>query len=195
MVLFGRSNGGDMILANQSIESLKQAEQIEAYLELDSVNSVLLQDFIQKHQIGAKINYHNKDQAEISVLKADPENNTVVVSYDPYQYRLQNNGFTEIASTANIDDLMVVDALFTSHDTLHKHQAQFRALRKMVENALLELNRDPEAFYQAIEPHLRHLQYHEFLNSLTKIEWLTPPLSDALAQRIEASGLPTDGLL
>lgn len=196
VVLFDRSNGGDMILANQSIESLKQAEQIEAYLELDSVNSVLLQDFIEKHQIGAQINYHNKDQAEISVLKADPKNNnTVVVSYDPYQYRLQKNGFTEIASTANIDELMVVDGLFTSHDTLHKHQAQFRALKKMVEDALLELKRDPEAFYQIIKPHLRHLQYQEFLNSLTKIEWLAPPLSDALAQRIEASGLPTDGLL
>lgn len=196
VVLFDRSNGGDMILANQSIQTIKQAEEIEAYLELDSVNAVLLQDFIAKHQIHAHINYYNKDQAEISVLKTHPDQaTTVVVSYDPYHYRLQKNGFQEIASTADITDLLVVDALFTSQETLQKHQVQFEALKKMVDEALIALNRDPQAFYQTIKPHLRHLRYEDFLNSLTKIEWLSSPISEELVQRIQASGLPMDGLL
>jgi len=195
VLFFDRSNGGDMILANQSIEALKQAQQIEAYLELDSINYVLLQDFIEKHQITAQIQYNNKDQAEISVMKAQPDNNTLVVSYDPYHYQLQKNGFKEIASTANIDDLMVVDALFTSQAALDKHQAQFLALKKMVNDALAVLKADPDAFYQTIKPHLRGIRYEEFLKSLTKIMWLEPPISEKLMQRIQTSGLPTDGVL
>lgn len=196
VMFFDRSNGGDMILANRTIEALKQATEIEAYLELDSINTVLLQDFVEKHQITAHIQYNNRDQAEISVLKVQPDDPpTLVVSYDPYQYQLQENGFVEIASTASIDDLLVVDALFTSQTTLAKHQAQFMALKKMVNKAMVELKADPKAFYETIKPHLRDVRYQEFLQSLTKIEWIELPLSDSLARRIQTSGLPTEGLL
>lgn len=196
VMFFDRSNGGDMILANRTIEALKQATEIEVYLELDSINTVLLKDFIEKHQITAHIQYNNRDQAEISVLKVQEDDPpTLVVSYDPYQYQLQQNGFVEIASTASIDDLLVVDALFTSQTTLAKHQAQFMALKKMVNKAMVELKADPKAFYETIKPHLRDLRYQEFLQSLTKIEWIELPLPDSLAQRIQTSGLPTEGLL
>ncbi len=196
VLFFDRSNGGDMILANRSIEAIKQAQHIEAYLELDSINNFLLQDFIGKHQITAQINYNNRDQAEISVLKAkNHDAATMIVTYDPYQYQLQSNGFKEIASTASIDDLVVVDALFTTQATLEKHQTQFMVLRKMVDDAMLALKKDPKAFYETVKPNLRDVRYADFLQSLTKVEWIELPLPESLVRRIEASGLPTDGLL
>ncbi|PLA73541.1 hypothetical protein CYQ88_10560, partial [Hydrogenovibrio sp. SC-1] len=171
ILFFDRSNGGDMILANRSIDAIKQTQQIEAYLELDSINNFLLQDFIEKHQITAQINYNNRDQAEISVLNAkDHDAATIIVTYDPYQYQLQSNGFKEIASTASIDDLVVIDALFTTQATLERHQEQFKVLRKMVDDAMLALKKDPKAFYETVKLNLRDVRYSDFLQSLTKID-------------------------
>ncbi len=71
LMLFDRSNGGDMILSNLSIDELKQTDKMmDVYLEIDSINSELIKDFSSYYKINEhKLRYINKDQAVIAKLK------------------------------------------------------------------------------------------------------------------------------
>lgn len=63
VILIDRSNGGDMILANKSLETLQKSKKIDAYLEVDSINQEILLDFLQKNHINEdKINFINKEK-------------------------------------------------------------------------------------------------------------------------------------
>lgn len=101
IITFDRSYGGDLIMSNLSIEALQKASHIDAYLELDSINNTLLTDFMVQHEIDVKkINYINKDQANIATLQNSASlKPTIIVTYSPYNISLEKNGFDEIAST------------------------------------------------------------------------------------------------
>ena len=128
IMLFDKSNGGDVLLSNISLEKLlKTDEQIDAYLEIDSINSILLEDFLKIHNLkNKKINYINEDQAYISKLKSkDLKNPTIIVTYTPYNYDLEKNGFSELSSTKNSSDLLVIDAMFTNENFLMNIKKSF----------------------------------------------------------------------
>lgn len=195
IVLFDQSNGGDIILSNMPLQALGKQKHIDAYLELDSINSTLLNDFLSNYEISSEIKYHNKDQAEISTLKEENmPGPTIIVTYDPYQYKLQDNGFQEIASTKNGSNLLVIDALFTTPKKLIEHRTQFQAIKLMVDQALLDLNKDPKTFFNVIKHYMEGESYEDFQNSLTKIKWVNRP-TKGLLEKIEASGLPLKNLL
>ena len=48
IMLFDISNGGDMVMSNKTIKELQDSkEKIKTYLEIDSVNSLILKDFLK----------------------------------------------------------------------------------------------------------------------------------------------------
>lgn len=197
VMMFNRSDGGDVVLANASLETLQSASSIDVYLEIDSINQVVLSDFA--HSTGldeAVFNYQNRDQAFIATLSAQKlEKPTLVVTYNPYDLQLRRQGFQELASTDNGLSLLVVDALFTRESAFNRHEAQFRALKQMVDDALVELEKDPQAYYQVISPYLLDISYEDFLWSLETITWLNRDIPEDLKNRLMSAGFPIRALV
>lgn len=198
VMLFDRSNGGDVIMSNTSIEELqKNDKMIDAYLEMDSINYTMLQDFISRYDINEKrINYLNRDQLEISQLKNELANKqTLIITYIPYNARLAKNGFKEILSTKNTLDLLVVDALFTTEANFIKHNEQYKQIKIYVDKAIELSKNDPKEFYQTIKPYMHEMSYEEFQDSLKDIEWINTKPTGALLNRMRKASFPTKDLL
>jgi len=198
IILFDRSDGGDIILSNKTIQELQNTDKpINAYLEIDSINSDLLKYFINKHNLKDKnINYINKAQAEISSLrKKDMLSPTIIVTYVPYNYTLEKNGFQEIASTDDSLDLIVLDALFTTSEVLDKHQHQFKELKKLIDKSVVILHNNPQEFYNVVKPYMLDMSYSEFLLALEDVLWINKDVSSKLKERMNDIGFPSRGLL
>lgn len=196
IMMFDRSNGGDLVMGNISIIDLQNTEEeIDVYLELDSINHTLLKGFLAKYKLQNKsINYLNKDQTQIKLLpmRAKP---TLVITYIPYNIELQKRGFIELASTKDSLDLLVVDAMFTKNELFYAHKKQFVELKKVVDKSIADLHRDPKAFYEIIKPYLHNLNYNEFKDSLNDIVWINHDLSDNLKSRLNNENFPIRDLL
>ncbi len=197
LILFDRSNGGDLIMSNFSINALQNSTQkIEAYLEMDSVNLVLLEDFIKKYAIDEqRIVFNNRDQVEISTLKAPTQQPVLVVTYIPFNKALEKNGFKEILSTKSLSDLLVVDALYTTKEVLLANEATLKQLKVLINDALLVLKQNPQAYYQTIKPYLHDMSYQDFIQALDDIIWLNQPLDEALKLRMRQASFPIKDLL
>jgi len=187
-ILLDRSDGGDMILSNKSLEMIRQAKHIYAYLEIDSINADLLQDFIRFHHLDTKhFTFINKDQAQIQNLRPDPSKTILVVTYSPYDSTLKKAGFKVLSSTRSTKELVVIDALCT-HKTLLKTQKQrFNALKKVIDRAIKEIETDPKGSYALIKGYLGNLSYTDYINAFSGIRWINHP-SDTLLQRIRSIG-------
>lgn len=198
IMLFDRSNGGDLIMSNYSIAELQSnSDPIHAYLEMDSVNLTILNDFIRKFAIDeSRIEYIDRDQNEISLLKnAEPNKQVLIVTYIPYDIILKRNGFKEIMSTKNKLDILVIDALFTDQSELIQHKEQFIALKRIVDEAILSLHSNPQEFYKTIAPYFNEMTYEQFIKNLDDIEWINKDLDPALKLRIQESSFSTKDLL
>lgn len=198
VMLFDRSYGGDIVMSNFSISKLQNTKDtIDVYLEMDSINNTLFKDFVQKHGLQNKnINYINRDQAYISTLKnKNPNKPTILVTYIPYDTKLEKNGFKNIASTKTDLDLLVIDALFTTQKTLHDHESQFVALKKLVDRAISKLEEDPKEFYDTIKPYILDLSYENFESDLDNIIWVNKNISNELKEQMKNSHYPMGGLL
>ena len=196
--MFDRSFGGDVIMSNRTLQELLDSnETLEAYLELDSINNTLLRDFITIHGLEKrKIHYKNNDQAYIGSLKAKHmKKPLLIVTYTPYNFHLATNGFKEIASTKEGLDLLVVDALFTSKDSLEKHKEQYIKLSQLIRKAISALRSDPQEFYERVKIYLPETSYEEFLDSLGDIVWLDGTLPEDLKERLEKAKFSTKELL
>lgn len=193
VMMFDRSYGGDVVMGNASINDLKSTEAvIDAYLEMDSINITLLNDFLKKYKLEEKkINYINKDQAYISMLKhSDMKNMTLIITYSPYDNYLIKDGFKELASTKDGLDLLVVDAMFTTDKVFDEHQQQFTELKKLVDKSLLALKDNPKEYYEIIKAYLPETSYEEFQDSLEDIVWINKTLSPELEKRLNQANFP-----
>lgn len=196
IMMFDRSNGGDLIMSNLSVEELQKLEsKIDIYLEIDSINKTLIDDFIATFNLKEKdFNFLNRDQTQIENLKATSIP-TLIATYIPYNLQLEKNGFKEIASTKDNLKLLVVDALFTKNEIFNKHKTQFKDLKNLVNRAVSALEKDPKEFYETIKPYILEIDYEEFQASLGDIVWINDNLSDELKTRMHKSGLPIRDLL
>ena len=196
IMMFDRSNGGDLVMGNLSVEDLQNTtSQIDAYLELDSINNTVLKDFLLKYKLeGKNINYRNRDQVAIKQLQADSKP-TLAVTYIPYNLALEKQGFMELASTKDSLNLLVVDALFTRTETYDAHKKQFSELKKLVDKSVESLKKDPKEFYTTIKPYMSDMSYDEFVNSLGDIVWINRDISDELKQRMNQAEFPTRDLI
>jgi len=196
IILLDRSNGGDLVMSNSSIEELQENKsKIDVYLEMDSVNYTVLQDFIAINKLKEEnLRYHNMDQIQIEKLQATNKP-TIIVTYIPYNLKLEKQGFKALASTKESLNLLVVDALFTGVDTLKKHKKQFESLKILIDKAIADLEKDPKAFYDTVKPYLLEMSYEEFLDSIDDIVWINKNISPKLKSRMLQADIPTRNLL
>ncbi|WP_345978588.1 ABC transporter substrate-binding protein [Sulfurimonas sp. HSL3-2] len=199
VMLLDRSYGGDMIFSNKSIEEIQNSDsKIDAYLEMGSVNSLLLKYFLEEYHVDkSRINYINKDQAIIENLKsAKFKSKTVlIVTYSPYDIRLKRNGFHEIACTKNGLTLVVVDALYTSKNMYETHKDKFIELKKAIDNAIEVMHKDPKKYYETVKPYLKGYTYDDFLLSLNEVKWINKDLSKELKQKLDSIEFPTEAIV
>lgn len=196
ILLFDKSNGGDVIMSNLNIEELQKIEkQIDVYLEMDSINSILFEDFMNKHDLKNKnYNYINKDQAFISELKTSP-NPTIIVTYVPYNIKLEKNGFKNLASTKDNFDLLVIDAMFMKKELFFENKETFIELKKLVDKSIINLQKDPKEFYETVKNYLPNTDYEEFLKSLDDIIWINKDVSPKIIEKLSDNNFPTRDLL
>jgi len=198
IMLFDRSNGGDLIMSNHSITELKNSNtDIQAYLEIDSINYTLLEDFIKKFSIDEqRINFINRDQSEISSLKnTHSKEQIVIVTYIPFNTALEKSGFKEILSTKRGLDLLVIDSLYTQKETFIKHEQQFKVLKKVTDKAIKALQNNPLEFFQTIKNYLDPLSYAEFNTGLKDIIWINEDLPESLKIRMRKASFPIKDIL
>lgn len=196
ILLFDKSNGGDVIMSNLNIEELQKIEnEIDVYLEMDSINSILFEDFINKHDLKNKnFNYLNKDQAFISELKTS-QNPTIIVTYVPYNIKLEKNGFKNLASTKDNFDLLVIDAMFMKKELFLENKETFIELKNLVDKSIINLQKDPKEFYETVKDYLPNTDYEEFLKSLDDIIWINKDVSPKIIEKLSDNNFPTRDLL
>jgi len=198
IMIFDKSNGGDMILSNLTLDELsKTNKDIDAYLEIDSVNSILLNDFIRSNNLqDKKINYINEDQSNISRLKANEINNpTIIVTYTPYNNILEKNYFRELSSTKKSDDLLIIDGMYVKKDFYYENKETFVKLKKLVDDSIINLQNNPKEFYNTVKPYLTNISYEEFLSSLNDIIWLNKDIPTNILEKLDNSNFKTKDLI
>jgi len=198
VMLFDRSNGGDIILSNHTISELENSrDKIDAYLEMDSINFTLLEDFIKRYKIDeSRINYINRDQSEIATLENKDNNRLMlIITYIPFNVELEKNGFKEILSTKNGLELFVVDALFTTKEELNFHKDQFNTLNRLNNKAIAALKKDPKEFFETVKPYMSKLNFQEFQEALDDIVWVNNKTDEELKKRMHQASFPTKDLL
>ena len=198
LMFFDRSYGGDMILCNLSLHALqKSSQEIDVYLEIDSVNSELIKDFIRYYHLeDKKLHFINREQSVISELSNNhPEKPTLIVTYAPYNIELQKRGFKTIASTRDGLTLTVIDALFATQKDIAEHEKQFKALKVQTDKAIEVLKNDPKEFYTHVKNYLDGISYEDFKATLLDIKWINQSIEPSLKKRIEAMGIALNGLI
>ena len=164
---------------------------------MNSINFTILEDFIHHYKIDeSRINYLDRDQTKISLLKsAKMKNDTLIVTYIPYNLLLEKSGFQEIISTKDGLRLLVIDAMFTTQETLQKHKSQFIAIKKYTNQALEALQKDPKEFYDKVKPYMLDMSYDDFNTAIQGIIWINKNISPELNKRMQESAFNTRDIL
>lgn len=191
VVLFDKSYGGDVIMSNVSIEELRNTpDNINLFLEQDSVNTTILNAFIKKYNIPkSKLTYHNIDQQLSNTIKFSKTRPIIIVTYTPYNIFLEKIGFKEILSTKTSDDIFVVDGLFTTQSALTHHREQFNDIVRYISLANKALDANPREYYNTIRPYLGDVTFEEFEESLTDIKILNETNSKDIVDRLSREGM------
>ena len=193
-ILLDRSNGGDVVMGNRDIDALKKAESIDVYLEVDSVNSVLLDSFIAMHGIDRSVlHYIDKDPDASSMLgmKSEP---TLIVTYTPYNIRLHNNGYEVLDTTKNMQ-LFIMDALYIDDSTAKQYADELRTLNHLIAKALDNLKQNPKEYYLTVSPFFKYKDNHAFSNALDSVQWIYKDRSSVLMKQLKAQHIATDTLM
>ncbi|MDH4944111.1 hypothetical protein [Sulfurimonas sp. C5] len=189
IILIDRSDGGDMILSNRTQEQLYKDETIYAYLESDSINNELLAAFLEKKKLTHKnIVYINEDQLQISDLDNNTDKSMLIVTYSPYNLKLETKGFKELASTKDINSLIVIDALCAKTSIYKTEKKRLQELKIIIDNAIEEINTNPQKVYKLVAKYLDNMSYEEFLDSLNSIKWINKNPPQELMEKIEHLG-------
>ncbi len=194
LILMDRSNGGDMVMANCDLETLKNAPKINVYMEIDSVNKAVFDDFIA---------YHNMDRSRFELINMDPyassnlkmfNEPTVIVTYNPYDLKVKSNGYRMVDSTKNLQ-LFVMDALYANAKTMKSYATELGALNRLIAKALNVLKHDPKAYFTAINPYFKFKDYDAFMEALKGIAWIYDDRSSFLLKELQDHNISTKSLL
>lgn len=194
IILLDRSNGGDMILSNKTTKELKNAKNIQTYLEVDSINMDVLDEYLKKNKISKKnIIFHNSDQSSLQSLKY-ANKPTLIVTYTPYDYTFKKEGYFEVASTKNIENIVVIDALFTTKNVLEKNRDRIEKLKKIIDKSIKELGSDKKNSYKIIAAYLDNISYKEYVKSFITIKWINNP-TKKMINIVKKLGYETDDII
>ena len=196
IMLLNKSDGRDVVMSNKTLESLQKIdEEIDVFLELDSINSIVFEDFIKKHSLKNKtFNYINKDQSYISSLK-EFKKSSIVITYNPYNIILEKNGLLNLETTKDSIDILIVDGMFTKNETLIKYKEELIELKNIIDIAVIELEKDPKKYYESIKDYLYDTNYDDFLESLSNIKWLNKNSNNDILNSLKSNNFPTKELL
>lgn len=196
IIMFDKSNGGDIVMSNYSVNDLLKADsKIDVYLEMDSINSIVFDDFIKQYNLTNKqFNYLNKDQAFISNLK-NTKTPTIIVTYIPYNISLEKEGFKEITSTKNNENIVVIDAMFTTREVFNENKDRFVELKKIVDKSIENLKQNPKEFFETIKAYLPDTTFEDFEQSLNDIIWINKDIPQNLTEKLNNSNFPTKEIL
>ena len=185
VILIDRSLGGDMIMSNISLDELKNANKIDVFLEIDSINSEILKTFIKKYKLDiSKMNFIDGDQSEFQDIKNDKSRNILIVTYSPYNEPLNDSGFMELVSTKDLDSIIVIDSICATDKIINKYPDVLKKLKNVIDQSIFEIENNKKDAYKKVSRYLNNISYEEFLASLKKIRWINTP-SDDLLNRIE----------
>ena len=190
-----RSAGADKIHSNVDIATLQKSDRpIHVYMEFGSCNEDIFKSFVRAYALEKKrFVYHHDPQSVIKNLSAAPDKPVVVVSYEPFSTTLQKHGIREVASSRNLD-ILIVDALFASISDITEHRSRFLALKRAFWKARGELDKDPRRFYETVRNFLEGQDYASFQKSLDGIRWLEKPGPDII-ETLKKQGIDTGYLL
>ena len=193
--LFDRSSGADVILSNVSLETLHQSERIDAYLEITGLNKDLMQAFMAQYGMDCnKTLLHSSDPESLSLMKpgSDP---SLLIAYEPYATLIEANGFKRLASTREITQMMVIDALWLNKVSAEEHRGELEAFAQILQRAIERLHADPREYYDTVKSYLKNQSYEEFRSSLEGIEWInrTPP--PEVMSFLKREGIPLGALI
>jgi len=195
VILFDRSYGADMVLSNKSIEELQKEEKIDVYLKTDSINAQVLEDFINYYHIDKnKLTLINTEPSQIEKLKPHKNKNMLIVTFVPYNIALQKKGFMELASTKETKVIVVVDSLCADQKVVLNDKRRLQKLKSIIDRSILEIQADKRASYQLLKGYLQGMTYEDYLNTLSKIEWINKPSPNFL-NRIKDMGYNEQYLL
>ncbi|MCT7499538.1 substrate-binding domain-containing protein [Aliarcobacter cryaerophilus] len=196
IMLLNKSDGGDVVMSSLTLEEIKKEDkQIDVFLELSSVNSSVFDDFITKHNIKNKnFNYVNKDQSFIAQQK-EFKNPTIVISYNPYNITLEKNGLKTLETTKDNIEILIVDAMFTTNDILIKYKDELKELKKIIDIAIDDLEKDEKAYYDLIKDYLYDTSFEEFQQSLSNIKWINKNIDQNILDSLKEHNFPTKELL
>jgi len=195
VILLDRSNGGDMILSNRTIKELQNAENIDVYLEIDSINTELFKDFAKKFSLSDnRLTFHNLDQQQIQNVENRQNKAIIIVSYSPYDIALQSKGFHTIASTRDINTLLVIDALCVRNNIIEAYPKRLQELKDVIDRAIEDIKTDPKGVHQTIRSYLGDISYEEFKESLSMIKWINHPSKEEI-RSINQMGYAEDVIL
>ena len=197
VLLLDRSRGGDIVMANRDLPTLRKSDHpIDVWLEVDSVSQELFRAFIRaKNLEGKKYRFHNLDPESISKLplKKSP---TILVTYAPYDNPLRERGYREVATTADPAlDFQIIDALYTDDEDLRHFHKELATLNRLIARALHDLRKDPKTYYHYVQHYLQGEDYPRFLESLATIEWIYAKRDKRFLESLQNMGLPTDHLM
>ena len=180
IILLDRSNGGDMILSNKNTKELKSAEKIYAYLEVDSINYDLLDSFLKKQHISMdKIIFNNEDQSSISGLRY-VNKPILIVTYVPYDTFLKKRGYKVIASTKDINSLVVIDSLCTTRLVIEKNAQRLKKLKTIIDRSIKEIMSNKKSAYKLLSPYLDNISYESYIDAFNTIKWVNNPSENFL---------------
>jgi len=190
VILLDKSNGGDMILANKSLKKLLKSSKIDVYLEIESVNYLLLKYFAKKYNISMdKFILHDFDQNTI-YEEVENKNNVIVVTYSPYDINFIKKGFIKIASSKE-KDLLIIDAVFASKEI---SKIRFNNLKHYIDKAIEQLKKDPKEFFEVVKLYYKDYTYKDFMESLDGVKWINNP-SKELLKIIKDKNIKTKSIL
>ena len=195
VILLDRSDGGDMILSNVTVEELKKAPHIDVYLELDSINNELLRSFAKKEGLDIhKMHFLDMDQKQIQQSVNPGQIPMLVVTYSPYHKALIKKGLHIVASTKDLDSIVVIDALCARTDIIAKERPRIKKLKIIIDSMIGTIEQNPKEAYRLCKNYLQDLAYEDFLKSLKLIRWINHPDTKIL-QVIEEIGYDTSELV
>ena len=181
VILLDRSNGGDMILSNKTIEELRKSDKIYVYLEVDSINREMIEIFTNINHIDEKkFVFINGDQAQLQSENYDLSKPIILATYTPYNNFYLKRGFHEIASTGDLDDIVIIDALCTTKEFLNRNISRLEKFKKIIDQSIAEIEGDKKGSYKLIKRYLNDISYSEYLDSLKSIKWINNPEKELL---------------
>jgi NitT/TauT family transport system substrate-binding protein len=127
------------------------------------------------------MHYINKDQSKIEALHLKKKA-TIVVTYSPYDIKLLKIGYKELASTKSSDTIIVIDALFATHEFSIKHKEKLVQLKAILDRSIKEIQENPKTVYFLTNKYLNNITYEEYENSLKMIQWINKPNKIILSQ-------------